>query len=576
MPDSDDPTPARNLRSGGNDPAPHVDNPERLVHGNAAPAGLAGTAAPPEEFEDATDGSPPRDGTPAAAEDSADRPGDAEDDAEDPRPVDDTYGSIVDKITDTVLTQLRTAVLDAVTPTVETAMATVRADMTTEMKAIGTRIDNLGLDTPSVRTRTDNPQYGAPHPHGGVRGPAGLSYPTPPGSAAPPKPTGVRTVRDVPVVPPPDVSDDGTRPGFAESLPGSPGDPADRVIPVRSKKTFPETESLETRRRIAALSPRRPLTEAYTKAVDFNTYRLRLRSDYYDDDVGNALSYWYKRMSPQVGKPFDGSDPIGVLGFLYRFRNACNAAGVHEGAAMWLFQYFLAGPAESLVSLMITGESMVAQSPTVTLLQTYPEIVQLLLRTYATDTVLSSAAKDVEGFKQKKQTETEFAEQLKRRALLAGNVFSESRLKEIYLDGLLPHLRTNCGNYLVANPSASLLDLAQTALGHGDAFRQSQNPSGLKKTKKTQVEDSDMDDPDDVLMIEGGALRGTKPDGNSQKPKRSPTFCRLCQSLEHDTETCPLVPEEAREKLLEEREANYKKHVESGRYRRRQPKRQGN
>lgn len=38
---------------------------------------------------------------------------------------------------------------------------------------------------------------------------------------------------------------------------------------------------------------------------------------------------------------FNGIEHISVLGFLPEFHTACNSNGFNEGAAMWLFQYWV-------------------------------------------------------------------------------------------------------------------------------------------------------------------------------------------------------------------------------------------
>lgn len=61
------------------------------------------------------------------------------------------------------------------------------------------------------------------------------------------------------------------------------------------------------------------------------------------------------KIDEQLKSPtFDGSDPIKILSFLLAFQTACDANGIHEGAAMWLYQKFLRRTIKAALSARVT------------------------------------------------------------------------------------------------------------------------------------------------------------------------------------------------------------------------------
>ena len=92
------------------------------------------------------------------------------------------------------------------------------------------------------------------------------------------------------------------------------------------------------------------------------------------------------------GVTFTGSDPIAILGFLTQFRNACNHNGVSEGKAVWLSQHYLAGRALNLIQSRMTGTFLVVDDGGhKEALSTYCEVVNYLLRTFATNELIATA-----------------------------------------------------------------------------------------------------------------------------------------------------------------------------------------
>ena len=121
---------------------------------------------------------------------------------------------------------------------------------------------------------------------------------------------------------------------------------------------------------------------------------------------------------------FGGQDPIAVLRFLARFNLACDHNGVSEGAAVWCFQFYLTGQAHALLQSRLHVNTMAADGEQRELLDTYTEVVNFLLSTYATDEVISEAVGDVTSFLQSSNmTEEVYSNQLWDKALRCGTVF---------------------------------------------------------------------------------------------------------------------------------------------------------
>ena len=87
------------------------------------------------------------------------------------------------------------------------------------------------------------------------------------------------------------------------------------------------------------------------------------------------------------------------------------------------------------------------------LLESYAEVVNSLLRMCATDEVISEAVGDVTSFRQSwNMTEALYSNQLWDKALRCGTVFSDRRLRSLFVEGLLPATCAQVQNYLKTHP----------------------------------------------------------------------------------------------------------------------------
>ena len=217
----------------------------------------------------------------------------------------------------------------------------------------------------------------------------------------------------------------------------------------------------------------RPLNDLFTKAVDYCIYRLENRSARYDASSARRINLYRKKLDvPMKTHTFGGQDPIAVLGFLVRFKMACDHNGVSEGAAVWCFQFYLTVQAHALLQSRLHGNTMAVDAEQRELLETYAEVVNFLLRTYATDEVLSEAVDDVTSFRQSSNmTEEVYSNQLWGKALRCGTVFSNRPLKSLFVEGLLPATCAQVRNYLETRPGADYQPVARYAHAISETHR---------------------------------------------------------------------------------------------------------
>lgn len=75
----------------------------------------------------------------------------------------------------------------------------------------------------------------------------------------------------------------------------------------------------------------------FAKAVYFNSYRLKNRSQRYGKQKTGLVNQDKKRMYQWTRRDiFEGRDPIAMITFLCKFVRSCSSINVHEGVAVWL------------------------------------------------------------------------------------------------------------------------------------------------------------------------------------------------------------------------------------------------
>lgn len=133
---------------------------------------------------------------------------------------------------------------------------------------------------------------------------------------------------------------------------------------------------------------------------------------------------------------FDGSDPITILKCLPTFQKECDANGIHEGVAMWLFHYFVRKTTMAAFYARVTTKEDLRnkkrRKPTY-----YHEVVHYLLRTYSTEEVIAGADAERNQFRHPiPMSWPDYAQELWTNAFKCGTVCTEPRLKCILIEGL--------------------------------------------------------------------------------------------------------------------------------------------
>jgi len=348
----------------------------------------------------------------------------------------------------------------------------------------------------------------------------------------------------------------------------------------RLAKDAKEAERTERKDKLERLRPVNPL---YKKAVDYRTYRLVQRSSEYTVKMESKTSKTQQRVEIRMQKTvFSGNDPIAILNFLKTFKDACDGSSVNEGAAMWLFQYFLTTPAKTLVTQRLkqpaTSSKQKARDRKEKKLTSYAAVVNYLLNEYASDDIIAKAHSDLSTFRLLgNMSETTFATKLQTKATRCGGVYPDSTIKTYFVDGIHPDLRETVRNFMAQNPDKSLQSVARYAQSMSKFRNNDASSSRTDRRDSRDTRDSrDRDNRSDSRRDYRGS-RNNKSDRNSkdsrkgassstsyQQSSEKPSVnaaeqqkrCRLCLG-DHDTDDCTNVSQAERKKLIEQREKNF-------------------
>ena len=217
-----------------------------------------------------------------------------------------------------------------------------------------------------------------------------------------------------------------------------------------------------------------PNIAQYRELVDYRTYRLMDQSTTFDSSAAKRISKVYRRMqAADRTLKFNGKVPLKILEFLWKFKFACDSNGVHEGMAVWLFQYFLDGSVHTAVTSRLSANIHgYHRRNEADALRTFPAVVNFLLRQYATDDVISEAHLDLTTFRQSSgMLEEDFSELLMKKNRLCGNVLDDLALKASFIEGLLPAIRSAVRSHSHDFPSKTYSQIVRFAASQGDAQR---------------------------------------------------------------------------------------------------------
>ena len=302
---------------------------------------------------------------------------------------------------------------------------------------------------------------------------------------------------------------------------------------------------------------------------------------------------------------FNGKDPITILPFLARFKEACDKNRIGEELAVYCFKKFLSGAPQHLVSSRLVGDSMATDADQSDMLTTYREVVNFLLHTYATEEAMLEAVQDIENCKQSSSMdEVAYADRLWELALRCGTVFSSNRIKSYFLLGVSSAIRSSVRYHATENPRIGFQELLAYAKAKGADYRGSRrstvypdgntlrpnravSPTRNRRTSMLAVDSSatpttvhaSSSNADDLLLLQGTGTATLPSPPSSLTPTASLSpygtagthstvtaddirkvygtgLCRICLSAEHTV--CPLISNASeRERIMMIRNANW-------------------
>ena len=159
---------------------------------------------------------------------------------------------------------------------------------------------------------------------------------------------------------------------------------------------------------------------------------------------------------------FDGRDSIRVLDFLDAFSSSCDSMGVHEGAAVFLFVHFMSdNPKADLKSRI---KSTTRRKTAFAHLFSYCQVVNYLLETYADEQAISQTHAEIIRLQQlRNQSPIKFKNHLWSKAKRCGNVYSQSAMKHVFIEGCNSRIPNLVRRHNADNPRVTLTKLAEAA-----------------------------------------------------------------------------------------------------------------
>ena len=222
------------------------------------------------------------------------------------------------------------------------------------------------------------------------------------------------------------------------------------------------------------LSTLRTGSSLHKSVLDYRYYRLTNRKVRRSAKETYKVKDHLKRLELTMKRrTFDGSDPITVLTFLARLTRECNILGMSEAQAYIALPYFLTGMAltqyEAARNVVTSRQGGVSS---------WPEAVQFLLQTFATETAVSQSMMDLRNIRQKhNEDENSYGTRLSVASSRCGNVHKQSDLAMFFIDGLDSTIRSIVSRKYADTRHMSFIALAKFAQEEGTAVRARERPS---------------------------------------------------------------------------------------------------
>ena len=243
-----------------------------------------------------------------------------------------------------------------------------------------------------------------------------------------------------------------------------------------------EPEDVATRRgpRWEELEELNPTNYLFKKLLSYRTYRLRNPQTYLSSSRRTAVRKIRRDIPPKVKKDntFTGEDGVLVLDFLAKLVQEFDTQEMNEGQAIRLLPEFLSGIAlRQYTSVSQTAGSHHGK------VSVWPEAVQWLLRSFATDESIRQAVLALRDVQQRpSEDEMEFYIRLTDAGNRCGNVHSMEEQMTMFIEGLDASIKPMVSQYRQDNRDVSFLRLVNYAKAQGSASRAKE-----KRTKKVTI-----------------------------------------------------------------------------------------
>ena len=238
-------------------------------------------------------------------------------------------------------------------------------------------------------------------------------------------------------------------------------------------------------KKLKGLREIRPTNSLYDKLLSYRTYRMRRRSKRRSGRETAKVKDHVRRMQLAARDlSFDGSDPILILRFLARFIEEADMLEMSEAQAYIAVTYFLKGEVLRQFRAATYANSRDGG------ITCWPEAVQYLLRSYATNAAISQALLDLRDTRQKSgETETEYSTRIMDAEYRCGNVHTTDERMTMFVDGLDSVIRPLVARYREEQRDRTrrrgvtftYLDLVKYAQDEGDAHRARTGASGRRQ-----------------------------------------------------------------------------------------------
>ena len=264
-------------------------------------------------------------------------------------------------------------------------------------------------------------------------------------------------------------------------------------------------------RRLKAI---KPANREFRKLVDYRYYRLRDRRQKRSGKATKLVRRMISKMEVTLkDRKFDGVDKIKVLSFLSRFVREADLLGMSEAQAVLAIPSFLKGNA----SIRYEAANNVG---------TWPDTVQYFLLSYATDSVIEEAIRDLRDITQKSgEAEVDYSTRLTESELRCGNIHRWNERKLRFIDGLLPEIKPIVAQYNRNHRNATYWDLVEFAQSEGEAARarggmrrytpipQYRGSSSVKPMAKSTSRRVYLMEPSDTATVRGSRAENTGESG---------------------------------------------------------------